>query len=46
MTHRPIYLKSFHNLTPSTSVNDVDSIAYLAETYSKQPQYLMAYILI
>jgi hypothetical protein len=27
-------------------MNDVDSIAHLVETYSKQPQYLRAYILI
>jgi hypothetical protein len=27
-------------------MNDVDSITHLAETYSKQPQYLRAYILI
>jgi hypothetical protein len=25
----------FHNSTPSASMNDVDSIAHLAETYSK-----------
>jgi hypothetical protein len=46
ITHRPIYLESFHNSTPSVSVNDVDSITHIAETYSKQPQYLRAYILI
>jgi hypothetical protein len=27
-------------------MNDVDSITHLAETYSKQPKYLRAYILI
>jgi hypothetical protein len=27
-------------------MNDVDSITHLAETYSKQPYYLRAYILI
>jgi hypothetical protein len=27
-------------------MNDVDSIAHLAETYSKHPKYLRAYILI
>jgi hypothetical protein len=27
-------------------MNDVDSITHLTETYSKQPQYLRAYILI
>jgi hypothetical protein len=27
-------------------MNDVDSITQFAETYSKQPQYLRAYILI
>jgi hypothetical protein len=27
-------------------MNDVNSITYLTETYSKQPQYLRAYILI
>jgi hypothetical protein len=27
-------------------MNDVDYITHLAETYSKQPQYLRAYILI
>jgi hypothetical protein len=27
-------------------MNEVDSITHLADTYSKQPQYLRAYILI
>jgi hypothetical protein len=36
-------LESFHNSTPSASVNDVDSITHLAETYSKQSQFLSTY---
>jgi hypothetical protein len=27
-------------------MNDVDSVAHLVETYSKQPQYIRIYILI
>jgi hypothetical protein len=27
-------------------MNDVDSIAHIVETYSKQPQYLRAYMFI